>query len=120
MKKRNHILTLLPLLGVVFVVSTAQAQVTATATVTLTVVAAPGVSFTPASTAGNSSVAMVQGSSRTNDAGMTFRSSANVMVQLNASGPNRAKYNLKDGQTRTFTAGELNKASSVEIDYLGS
>lgn len=119
MRNSKYISLLIAAIGIVFSASVSRAQVTATATVTLTVVSAPGVNFAPSAkwntlsspVADNGSHAMPE---------MTFRSPGNVLVRLNSVGTAPEKFNLEQGQVKTFTANELKGVSSVEIDYLGS
>lgn len=118
---RNIKFTSLPLalVAVMLCVSEPKAQVTATARVTLTVVTAPGMDLSSASKQGSQSSVMTFGEVSENQR-ITFQSSSNVMVQLNSKDSVPRRFNFKQGQLHTFTAGELKKVTTVEIVYLGS
>lgn len=115
----RHIALLLAILGVVFSASTSQAQVTATTTVTLTVVPAPGISITPVMKQSEGSRFVTSGRS-SEVPGITFKSSQNVMVQLNSANSVSSEFDLQEGQVKTFSARNLKNISKVEIIYLGS
>lgn len=122
MKNLKYISLLLATAGVFLAAPVAHAQVTATATITLTVVAAPGINFAPSTAmSAQTAAAPVGGVSRSAAApGINFRSPGNVLVQLNSGNVSPVKYNLGEGEVKTFSAHQLKHVSSVEIVYLGS
>jgi len=117
MKRKTNISLLLPAIALLFFASNSQAQVSATARVTLTVIPAPGINFSPANPAKPSTIV-----NRSNDGGLTLRTSSNVAVVLKSS-TSRTTLNTENvgqGTTKTLTTKDLNGVSSVEVLYLGS
>ena len=102
-----------------FAASASSAQVTATATVKLTIVPAPGMNFIPSVAPTVLSRATI-GSEGVPEQGMTFRSPGNVLVQLNSVNAVTSRFNMREGQVKTFTARQLHNAARIEIEYLGS
>lgn len=119
MRCPKYILFLLATIGTLFAASACEAQVTATATVRLTVVPAPGMNFIP-----STSPAFLSDSKNVApDAptgAMAFKSPGNVLVQLNSANSVTSKFDLREGEVKTFTERQLHDATSIEIDYLGS
>lgn len=117
MTYRRTIKLLLLLFGVVLCGQSARAQVTATATITLTVVSAPGFSFEQ--TAQHQNKSALTGIVSKPDAGITFRSSSNIAVQLESLN-HGDEISLRQGETKTLTRDELRGVTRVRVLYLGS
>jgi hypothetical protein len=118
-KRLSKILPLLTFAGLVLCSSRLSAQVTSTVNITVTVIPGPEMDFSPLKSQENSFV--TAGSLQPSGAGITFRSSGNVLVRFKDNKSGRSTvFDFQQPGVKTFTFKEMKDVSSVEVLYLGS